>query len=413
MSQTVTQDVVLSRRSWHRVARAWQTAFTFCVLLVAVILSGDHHGWPLALALPALLAVAYQVLMVPWLLDRGPRWAGPLNLGLVSVGCFLFLLRDPNVGFFVSVALSQFSPLTGFRLRGIGILAGIAAVLSLPTALRDGFTTGSIVGWAVAGGTALVFNIFIGVFITELISDSTRRGALIRELETTRAELERAHHQAGVLEERERLAREIHDTLAQGFTSLVMLVQAAEATLATDPEATRERLQLAAQTARENLAEARSLIGGRVPGAVTDLPLDASIRRVAERTGREAGCAVRVAVAGAPRPLTANMQVVVVRVVQEALANVRKHAGATDVRVDLAYEEHGLRLRVTDDGVGFDPVRNQGFGTRSMRERVAEIGGTLDLRTAPGEGTTVMIEVPYAPPGDGADQSEVGAACAS
>lgn len=416
MSQTVTQDAALSERSWHKVARAWQTAFTFCLVLVAMILAGDHHAWPLSLALPALLAASYQFLAMPWLLDRGPRWAGPLNLALVSAGCFVFVLRDPNVGFIVSVVLSQFSPLTGFRLRGIAILAGVAAVLSFPVALREDFAAGAMVGWLITWGGALAFNIFIGVFITELISDSHRRGTLIRELEETRAELDRAHHEAGVLEERERLAREIHDTLAQGFTSLLMLVQAAEATLATNPDATRERLELAAQTARENLAEARSLIGAQGKGMIADLPLDTSIRRLAERTDREAGCAVRVTVGGQTRALTANVQVVIVRVVQEALANVRKHSGAATVRIDLVYGDCGLRLTVADDGVGFDATDRQGFGTRSMRERVAEIGGTLELRTAPGEGTSVVTEVPYAADGerdadkDAATETGTGAA---
>ena len=189
-----------------------------------------------------------------------------------------------------------------------------------------------------------------------------------------------------------------------------MLVQAADATLETDPAATRERLGLAAQTARENLAEARSLIGGPGPGTVADLPLDASIRRVAERTGREAGCAVRVTVGGEPRALTANVQVVIVRVVQEALANVRKHARAADVSVDLAYGDDGLRLSVADDGVGFDAAASQGFGTRSMRERVEEVGGKLELATAPGKGTTVTIEVPFVAPGE---QEAVSGPCAS
>ena len=96
-----------------------------------------------------------------------------------------------------------------------------------------------MVAWGLTALGALLFNLFIGLFFGEMLNDHDRRGALIRELEATRAELERAHHEAGVREERERLAREIHDTLAQGFTSLLMLVQAAEATLDTDPATTR------------------------------------------------------------------------------------------------------------------------------------------------------------------------------
>jgi signal transduction histidine kinase len=116
-----------------------------------------------------------------------------------------------------------------------------------------------------------------------------------------------------------------------------------------------------------------------------------------------------VTVGGRTRALTANMQVVIVRVVQEALANVRKHSGADNVDVDLVYGECGLRLTVADDGVGFDAADSRGFGTRSMRERVAEIGGTLELRTAPGEGTSVVTEVPYAVDGERSPDTDTAA----
>jgi signal transduction histidine kinase len=243
-----------------------------------------------------------------------------------------------------------------------------------------------------------LFNLFIGGFFVEMLNDHDRRGALIRELESTRAQLERANHDAGVRQERERLAREIHDTLAQGFTSLLMLVQAAEATLDTDPATTRQRLELAARTARENLAEARALIGG---DPTAGLPLDAALQRATARIGEELGIATSVAIEGRPQPLSANVQVVTLRVAQEALANVRKHARAGSAAVRLVYGAEGLALSVADDGVGMAvdsanaPGDGTGFGLRSMRERVAQVGGTVTVTSAPGAGTQVLAEVPY------------------
>jgi signal transduction histidine kinase len=191
------------------------------------------------------------------------------------------------------------------------------------------------------------------------------------------------------------MAREIHDTLAQGFTSVLMLVQAAEATLDTDPETTRERLSLAAQTARENLAEARSLVGDVGPADLAQMPLDTVLRRVVERTGRELRIGADVLVSGDSRPLSPNTQVVLLRVVQEALANVRKHAQAGSVAVRLAYRPADVRLEITDDGVGFDPAECPGFGLSSMRSRVEQVEGTVRLLSAPGSGTTVEVEVPW------------------
>ncbi|MBS2549792.1 sensor histidine kinase [Catenulispora sp. NL8] len=388
---TVEEDRRESYRSWQRIARIWAVAWHFG-LTVGVILVALEHGpvW-LYFALAGMSA-SYLLLEYPWLLDRRGRRAVYAHLAIVCTLSFAIVWGDPSLTFMAPIVLSQFSPLTGFRLRGIGFLAVLAALLSLPIALRDGVSWGSLAAWGLTAGSALLFNLFIGGFFVEMLSDNDRRGDLIRELEATRAELEQAHHAAGVLEERERLAQEIHDTLAQGFTSLLMLVQAAEATLDSDPDTTRERLELAARTARENLAEARALIGG---DPTAGLPLDTALRRAATRIGEELGMATAVDIGGNPRPLTANVQVVTLRVAQEALANVRKHARADTVTLWLTYGTERLTLAVEDDGVGMAEQSCDGFGMRSMRKRVEQVGGELTITSAPGAGTRVEAEVPY------------------
>ncbi|WP_194897311.1 sensor histidine kinase [Catenulispora pinisilvae] len=387
----VEEDRRESYRSWQRIAFIWAVAWHFSLTVAVVLVAVEHRPLWLYAALAGMSA-SYLLLQHPWLLDRREPRAAKVHLAIVCTLSFAIVWGDPSLTFLAPVVLSQFSPHSGFGLRGIEILAIAAAGLTLPIALRGGPSWGSLAAWGLAAGSALLINLFIGGFFVEMLKDNDRRGDLIRELEATRAELEQAHHAAGVLEERERLAQEIHDTLAQGFTSLLMLVQAAEATLDSDPDTTRERLELAARTARENLAEARALIGG---DPTAGLPLDTALRRAAARIGEELGMATAVDIGGSPRPLTANVQVVTLRVAQEALANVRKHARADTVTLWLTYGTEQLTLAVEDDGVGMAEQSCDGFGMRSMRKRVEQVGGELTITSAPGAGTRVEAEVPY------------------
>ena len=398
VSETIAEDARESGRSWRRIVLIWGVAWHSAVVVGTLLVLVGHK--PLWLLAPlAGLSATWVFLEYPWLLERARSHRVVFyHLAITSVLSFVLVWADPDLTFMASIALSQFSPLTGYRFRDLTALAAGAVVLTFPIALRSGFDRGSLAGWAVSAGSALLFNLFIGGFFVEMLNDHDRRGTLIRELESTRAQLERANHDAGVREERERLSREIHDTLAQGFTSLLMLVQAAEATLDTDPATTRQRLELAARTARENLAEARALIGG---DPTAGLPLDAALQRAAARIGEELGITTSVTIEGDPQPLSANTQVVTLRVAQEALANVRKHSRAGYVAVRLVYGADGLTLSVADDGVGMEVdsastvETGAGFGLRSMRERVKQVGGTVTVSSAPGAGTRVLAEVPY------------------
>jgi signal transduction histidine kinase len=244
-------------------------------------------------------------------------------------------------------------------------------------------------------GLALLISLMIGMFTQVIMREAERRGHLIAELEAARADLDLAQHEAGVLTERQRLSHEIHDTLAQGFTSLLMLVQAADTTVESDPATTHERLALAERTARENLAEARALVAALAPAPLQDLPLDTAIGRIASRTGEELGIPVDVLILGRPRDLPADLQVVLLRSAQESLANVRKHAAASSVRIRFRYREDGVLLEVDDDGRGFPAgTERSGYGLRGMRARVEQVHGRLTVESAPDAGTTVRVEIP-------------------
>ena len=256
----------------------------------------------------------------------------------------------------------------------------------------------SLVGVLIALGIVIftvTFSYAFSRWTIRVIEQSLERGALISQLESTRAELATAHHEAGVLAERHRLAGEIHDTLAQGFTSIVTLLQAAGASLPPDANAARHHLDLALATARENLAESRTLVAALSPAPLEQGSLAEAVRRVADATGAEAGVKVHSEVTGTARRLPMGTEVVLLRVCQEALANVRKHAAAHQVAVRLSYANGVVRLTVADDGAGFDPeLITSGYGLRGMNDRVAQVGGTIQVTSAPGTGTQVCAEVP-------------------
>jgi signal transduction histidine kinase len=190
------------------------------------------------------------------------------------------------------------------------------------------------------------------------------------------------------------MAREIHDTLAQGFTSVVMQAQAATAALDRgETAAVRDRLGVVEATARENLAEARALVAAFAPLPLQDATLAEALRRLGDRFGAETGVAVRVEVAPGDGLAPAS-DVVLLRAAQEALANVRRHAGARSVVVRLARDAGAAELEVTDDGRGLPAGRAEGFGLSGMRERVASVGGTLDVGPGRAGGTTLRVRVP-------------------
>jgi len=214
-----------------------------------------------------------------------------------------------------------------------------------------------------------------------------------------------AGQQTGILIERQRLAREIHDTLAQGFTSIIMTLTAAQMAQnsAIAPAAPVRYLEEALGTARESLTEARRLVWALRPELLDRHSLSEALGRLAEDWSENTGVDARAITTGTPRPLLPETDVALLRAAQEALTNVRKHALAERVNITLSYLDDRVVLDVLDDGEGFDTTQIEGlkgahdaggFGLAAMRERVEQLGGTFLLESAPGEGTTIVIELP-------------------
>ena len=236
---------------------------------------------------------------------------------------------------------------------------------------------------------------------------------MISELEATRDELAESERRAGALAERQRLAREIHDTLVQGLASIVTLYEAARAEVASRPELALGRLEQVGRTARASLAEARRVVWALGPEALVEGTLADALDGLVRDFRSETGLDATSRVSAETGSVGAEAEATLFRVAQEALANVRKHARATRVVLTLTYHDKALLLDVRDDGVGFEPEhvdrdrdgrRAGGFGLNGMRERLAQHGGTLTIESAPGTGTTIAAALPDVPAGPADDK---------
>jgi len=350
------------------------------------------------------LAAIALAAMVPWYLFvgrplmtsvSGDRSLHSLIYLVVLVA--LFAVADsvaPNTWFLAIALCPHFYHVASPR-RALTAIVVLSCIGAASVGYWQDGRAGAIVTGVCLAIFTIAFSVIYGGYVSGIVTQSIERGALIAQLEETRAELAEVSREAGAMAERQRLAGEIHDTLAQGFSSILMLIQAAQAQLDHAQATAHDQLALAAQTARENLAEARTLVTGLAPAQLQGGTLTDALRRLTERSAAELGIRASFDAAGPERPLPAATEVVMLRTGQEALANVRKHAAAAQVAVLLRYSGASVQLEVTDDGVGFDPAAvNGGYGLRGMRVRVAEAGGSVTVTSAPGKGTSVLAEVP-------------------
>ena len=230
---------------------------------------------------------------------------------------------------------------------------------------------------------------------------------MIEQLQQTRAELAAAERQAGVLGERERLAREIHDTLAQGLSSIQLLLRAAGRDLpVNDTGRTAELIEQARRTAQENLTEARRFVAALAPPDLQQSSLVAALQRLCDTTSQQRGIAVTFHQEGTLIPLPTPVEVALLRIAQSALGNTTQHAHARRAGVTLTIMDTVISLDIVDDGVGFDladalsPAAASGpqggFGLISMRSRARELGGIMTVESEPGQGTAVAVTIDLA-----------------
>ena len=204
-----------------------------------------------------------------------------------------------------------------------------------------------------------------------------------------------------VLDERNRLAREIHDSLAQGFTVIMWQVNAAERTVEGGGKQASESLGRVRDLAREGLAEARRSVWDLRAGPLGGRTLAEVLQQEMEKVSNGGDIETSFNLSGEERALPPGLEGAFLRICQESLANVLKHANASQVTVTLAFDDSQIRLAIRDNGVGFDPAaprtrdrESGGFGLINMRERARLLGGELTAQSAPGQGTLVEAVLP-------------------
>jgi signal transduction histidine kinase len=383
---------------WRRQVRWWHALFT--VLLVAtagVLVFEGKPQLPWQLAVVAGIAVAYAA----W----GWRGLGQQDLRastayvVIAWALMVVLMSLDGTGSAWILTFGLFPQTWASLPRNRAAVAVIVAVIAIAIVRvwQAPRTEDQLAAIVISTVIMLVLSLTLGLFIDRIIREADTRARTIDELHEAQAQLAAAERAQGASAERERMSREIHDTLAQGFTSVVTLARATQSAVDRgDLAAVRERLRVIEQTASENLAEARLIVAEMTPGHLQSRTIVEALQRLVDAVAEGSAMTGRLIVEGEPVVLQANSEVVLLRTAQEGLANVRRHSGATSFEVRLRYAvDEPVTLEVSDDGVGFEwSGERAGYGLDGATARAAEVGGRFEVQTAPGEGTRLRMEVP-------------------
>ena len=394
--------------------------------LIPYVLSQNPSAGAVGITVGVAVAAAAWI---TWWVSLHPAWADRRWLmGIYFTGLIGFIavltIRSPWFAFF-----TWFGFLHAFRyLSGVWRWIGCAAVaVFFAMAQAGGFHRPTVSLVAIWLLLACVDVVLVGVFtflgakseeqnearkhmIAELAEANHRLEEMITENTGLQAQLLTQAREAGAGDERQRMAREIHDTIAQGLTGIVTQLEAAQQTI---HDAERERrIDNAKRLARDNLAEARRSVQALRPQALENSRLPEALADEVARWSVTSGVAGEVETTGKARALHPEVEVTLLRVAQEALANVAKHASASRAGVTLSYMEDVVSLDVRDDGAGFAVAECNnghlagqtpaagGFGLIAMRQRVSRLAGQLEIESEPGAGTAISASLPAIPLGE-------------
>src|ERR1039458_7781943 len=373
------------------------------VIFTVIAKHADGTSLLIDLSLCALAAV-----WMLWMFTLHPAWRVRPRMMAVFFTVLVVImaalvLRDPWFGFLAPAGyMYAFGVLRWpWRLAGVAAVALVAGTAQV-SSVNKATLLGVLVYVAVIAVNVLPL---CGLAWLEYQSDqqSDQREQALDEVTQAR--------EAGVTDERQRMAREIHDTLAQGLTGIITQLQAAEQA-SEDPAGWRRHFLAATRLARESLSEARRSVDALRPEPLERGRLSDAISDVADHWSALHGIAAQIPTTGAARPMPADAELALLRTAQEGLANVARHAEARRVWVTLSYMEHEVALDVRDDGKGFEPAQlgdgvagsrievslaGGGFGLVAMRQRIESLSGTLQVESEPGAGTAISACIPAAP----------------
>jgi signal transduction histidine kinase len=365
----------------------------------------------------AAVHLGFAVLLVASLVRYGMRHSPADNLlvlGLAAGSCLLY--------FAVAIQAGRTRPVTPWMVALVAVWAVL--VISAPSFAWCSFALFFLCRSALRGATAyvaagvtaaataaglfrlsdgtdlamLLGPLAVGVMLTlvydRIQHDAEEQRRLHADVSLAQGQLAASERRAGTIAERERVSREIHDTVTQGLASSLLLLEAAGR--AWPGAAARADLGQATALLRGSLSETRSLVHELASPGLDAAPLPEALLTAARQYVQEA----RFLVTGEPRPVPAEVRHALLRVVQSAASNIKRHAGAPTATVTLGFLPDAVTLDVYDDGAGFDPDATAppsdagGYGLRAMRQRVEQLGGVFAVESAPGEGTIVAAQLP-------------------
>ncbi|AMB59639.1 hypothetical protein AWU67_13055 [Microterricola viridarii] len=345
-------------------------------------------------------------------LDGSGSLPGLLYAGVLLVALGVGISFDPTFAFLQIILFPSLWVLSANTKQAV--VLNLLAIVPITLGYWAYFGPTGILTGVGSGVLAVAFSLSLGAWITSIERAGTERATLLDELLAVQGQLAAANREVGVDSERARLAREIHDTIAQSLTGLVMVAQRAGGELARATDAgnsgasaaslagARADVELIESMARDALTEARGLVAAIAPVRV-ESTLAEALARLAERFERETGVQVHTELAalgpgGTGGALGAELDVVLLRCAQEALGNVRKHAQAGTASLGVIRGADQVVLTVSDDGVGpgsaADTAAATGFGLAGMTERLALVGGTLRLEPALPRGSRLTVTIP-------------------
>jgi signal transduction histidine kinase len=367
------------------------------IMLILAVAAGLWHAWWVTLhpgwgeRRRALMGVYFAGLIaLAALLIGQSTWFAFFSFSGVVAALQYFRGIRQYIAILVSATLISICQIGGYQRPTPGTVIDVLVLAFVQSMLYLGF--------AVVGDRTDQQNKKRKKIIDELAEANRKLEQALQEKAGLQAQLLAQAREAGISAERQRMAREIHDTLAQGLTGIITQLQATQQ--AAGQRADWERhLDTATQLARDSLAEARRSVSAMRPGPLEDARLPDALAEVAGRWSALHEVRTEVTTTGEARPLHPEIEVTLLRAAQEALTNVGKHAQASRVALTLSYMEDVVTLDVRDDGKGFAPAtvtRNGhgGYGLTGMRQRLGNVAGTLEIESEPGGGTAISASVP-------------------
>lgn len=365
--------------------RRWAVVAVVAIVTPITVVTAFADQMPALHHLAVPIAVA--IIVPAWVVElSGLRWPRlTLVAATVLPNVWLTLIGHDSTNYLWLPLLVAWVAFAGTRAEGVAALIFASATVALDVAFNSAVTWSFCIEWVVS----FLLAWFMGIVLR-------RQVHLVAELRLLRGETEARARQVAVLEERQRLSRELHDSVTQSLYGISLYAEAAARAL-TDGEnrPVATNLHEIRETTQEALGEMRLLLFDLRPPLLQEHGLAAALRARLQAVETRAGLVTQFDCHGEARLPPGNEQELY-RVAQEALNNVLKHAHAGRVSVRLAVADGQATLAIADDGVGFEPSFSaaDGFGLRGMRERAERLGGTLSIESSPGSGTRIQVELP-------------------